>query len=676
MADKVEPRLPSVMQKTTFSVSGLCCASEAALVHKLLEPLQGIENVSINTVAKTVIVLHDPTQVPAPHIVDALNKAKLNANIRELGKVKERKKPWPSLNIIVCGMLLIIAMFSYIYQPLIWVALASIAVGIPGMLRRSIAAIRRFVLDINVLMVIATFGAIGLRDYLEGASIVFLFTFAEWLEEMSTDKARTTLESLINSAPRTAVIAETGEVVPVENIRIDTIVSVKAGEQVPVDGVIVSGESSIDERFINVAAKAIKDDSAVARMVKLVEDAQNQRSNIEEFIEKFAKYYTPGVLLIAGAIAIVPLALRLHEIHQWLYLSLILVVVACPCALVISTPVAKVCGLSAAAKMGLIIKGGSHLEALAKVKAMAFDKTGTLTEGAFQVVELQNVYPQEDINHLISSLENLSSHPMAKALVEYARLQGIEPSKEVKDFKIVPGEGIYGNVDGRVIEIGNAKLASAKGWLTNSQFYIKEEGITVGYVGMDNRFIGYFCLGDQIREEAADAVNELQKQGIHVTVLTGDSKAAARIIQQQIGENIEVKASLSPEGKMKKIAELIEKWGLTAMVGDGINDAPALATSDVGIAMGVAGSAVATETADVALMSNDLRKIPEAVKLARSSLSKVYQNVALSLIVKIIFFALAFGGVASLWAAVVADMGTSLAVISTACYCLGRMQRQ
>ncbi|KAG1354716.1 cadmium/zinc-transporting ATPase HMA2 [Cocos nucifera] len=651
------------MQKTTFTVFGICCGSEAALVHKILNPLEGIENVSVNVLVKTTTVIHDPSKISASQIVNALNKAKLKAGIRELGQVKTRKQSWPNANVIASGVLLLVAVFSYIYQPLKWVSLASIAIGIPGMLRRGIAALGRRVLDINVLMVIAVFGAVGLGDYLEGASVVFLFTFAQWLEAKSSGKAQASLESLMNLAPRTAVIAETGETVDVKDIRINTLVSVKAGERVPVDGVVVTGGSTIDESsltgefmpvdkevgskvwagsvvltgFINVATKALEEDSAVARMVKLVEDAQSRRSNIEEFIEKFAKYYTP-----------------------------VLLVIACPCALVISTPVAKVCGLSAAAKMGLIIKGGNHLEALAKIKAIAFDKTGTLTEGAFKVVDMQLVGQKIDINQMfywISSLENLSSHPIAKALVEYSRFRGIQPSREVKDFRMIPGEGISGYVDDCLIQIGNAQLAFCNGWLSENEFYINEAGITVGYVGMDNHFIGYFRLGDQVRGEAAQAVHELQKQRIEVTILTGDSKAAAELIQKQIGENIKVEASLAPEDKMKKIAELKEKWGLTAMVGDGINDAPALAASDVGIAMGVAGSAVATETADVALMSNDLRKIPEAVKLAKAALRKNYQNVALSLAVKLLFFGLAFGGMPSLWAAVVADMGTCLLVI-------------
>ncbi|THU74773.1 hypothetical protein C4D60_Mb04t36960 [Musa balbisiana] len=666
MADAMEARPPSAVQKTTFTVLGICCSSEIKLIDRILNHLEGIENVSVNVLAKTATVVHDPAKAPASRIglmfhrlkpVSALNGAHLNAGIKESGRVQIESRPWPSASVVASGALLLVALCSYVFPPLIWIALLSVTVGVLDMLRRAVAALRRCVLDINVLMVAgqsasisfegsvtvsnddddAVFGAIGLGDYLEAASIVFLFTLAEWLEAKSTNKARVSLESLLNLAPQTAVIAETGETVHVKDIMINTI----------------------------VVTVAVAEDSAVARMVKLVEDAQNRRSNMEEFIEQFAKYYTPGVFLVAAGTAIIPWILGVHPLRQWIYLALVLLVIACPCALVISTPVAKACGLSAAAKMGLIFKGGNYLEALAKVKAMAFDKTGTLTEGAFEVVEVQCWEPNANIGqflHWISSLENMSSHPMARALVEYARVRGVKPSSEVRNFNLIPG-GIAGFVDDCYVKIGNAEVALSNGWLRENELRDNEAGITISYVGMVDRCIGYFCLGDQLREEAARAVQELKKQQIHVIVLTGDSKAAAEHVQKQIGENVQVEAGLSPEGKMKKIAELKETWGLTAMVGDGINDAPALTESDVGVAMGISGSALATETANVALMSNDLRRIPEAVELARSSLRKIYQNVAMSLAVKLLFFGLAFGGLPSLWAAVVADMGTCLLVI-------------
>ncbi|XP_009397553.2 cadmium/zinc-transporting ATPase HMA2-like [Musa acuminata AAA Group] len=691
MADAMEARPPSAVQKTTFTVLGICCSSEIKLIDRILNHLEGIENVSVNVLAKTATVVHDPAKAPASRIVSALNGAHLNAGIKESGRVQIESRPWPSKSVVASGALLLVALCSYVFPPLIWIAVLSVTVGVLDMLRRAVAALRRCVLDINVLMVTAVFGAIGLGDYLEAASIVFLFTLAEWLEAKSTNKARVSLESLLNLAPQTAVIAETGETVHVKDIMINTIVSVKAGELVPVDGAVVAGASTVDESsltgefmpvdkeigsnvwsgttvltgFIKVVTMAAAEDSAVARMVKLVEDAQNRRSNMEEFIEQFAKYYTPGVFLVAAGTAIIPWILGVHPLRQWIYLALVLLVIACPCALVISTPVAKACGLSAAAKMGLIFKGGNYLEALAKVKAMAFDKTGTLTEGAFEVVEVQCWEPNANIRqflHWISSLENMSSHPMARALVEYARVRGVRPSSDVRNFNLIPG-GIAGFVDDCYVKIGNAEVALSNGWLRENELRDNEAGITISYVGMVDRCIGYFCLGDQLREEAARAVQELKKQQIHVIVLTGDSKAAAEHVQKQIGENVQVEAGLSPEGKMKKIAELKETWGLTAMVGDGINDAPALTESDVGVAMGISGSALATETANVALMSNDLRRIPEAVELARSSLRKIYENVAMSLAVKLLFFGLAFGGLPSLWAAVVADMGTCLLVI-------------
>ncbi|XP_058073762.1 cadmium/zinc-transporting ATPase HMA2-like [Magnolia sinica] len=692
MAVTVEAKVPSALQKTTtFHVLGMCCSSEAAIIHKILNPLPGIENVSVNVSAKTATIVHDPTLIPASQIVNSLNDARLNAEIRELGQFKTRKLSWPSTNTLCSGALMVVALFGYIYPPLKWVALAAIAVGIPNMLLRSVTALRRCMLDINVLMVIAVSGAVALGDYLEGASVVFLFTLAGWLETKSTEKARASLESLMELAPRTAVIAETGERIPVKDIRLHTVISVKAGECIAVDGVVAAGQAAVDESsltgefmpvdkeigskvwagtmvltgFINVRTEALEEDSAVARMVKLVEDAQNQCSRMELFIERFAKYYTPGVVLIAAGLAVIPWALGLHDFQQWIYIALVLLVVACPCALVISTPIATACGLSAAAKMGLLVKGGNYFEVLAKIKTIAFDKTGTLTQGKFAVTDMQCIESQTDSNQMlywISSLENQSSHPMATSLVTYARLHGIEPATEVQNFESIPGEGIYGLVNNHIIQIGNARLAQRNGWMKEGQCHINEAGVMVGYVGVDGRLVGFFCLADQIRSEAIAAVQELQKLGIQVIILTGDSNATAELIGQQIG-NVRVESGLAPAEKVKRVAELKKEGSPTAMVGDGINDAPALAAADLGIAMGVAGSAVAIETADVALMSNDLRKIPEAVKLARECMRKVYQNVGFSLGVKAVFLGLAFAGVASLWAAVFADMGTCLLVI-------------
>ncbi|KAH9306581.1 hypothetical protein KI387_010985, partial [Taxus chinensis] len=494
---------------------------------------------------------------------------------------------------------------------------------LPPILLRSLAAIRGLILDINVLMLIAVAGAIALGDYVEGATIVFLFTLAEWLESRSADKS--------------------GEKVPVEDVEINTVLAVKAGESIPIDGVVISGTSSVDESsltgesvpvekevgravwggtmnltgYLSVKTVAKAADSRVAKMLQLVEEAQNQQSRTEQFLQRSAKYYTPVVVLGAIAVAIAPFIKRSLSAHDYVYKALVLLVSACPCALVISTPVATACGLATAARLGLLIKGGGFLEALGKLKAIAFDKTGTLTEGQFRMVDIKfvdsEIINREKLLHWISSLESKSGHPMAMAVVSYCRQQGIEPSAEVKDFNILQGEGICGEIASQNIYIGNARLKARLSWGQAVPDTWDIEGSTVAYVGVDEKFVGAFSVADHVRPQASKAVSKLKKLGIRLVMLTGDTAVSAAEVEKEVG-GIEVHAQLLPEDKLRFIGELKQE-GMTAMVGDGINDAPALAAADVGIAMGIEGSAVAMESADIALMSNDIRKIAGAVNI-------------------------------------------------------------
>ncbi|XP_057841250.2 cadmium/zinc-transporting ATPase HMA2 isoform X2 [Cryptomeria japonica] len=680
-----------VMSKTMMDVMGICCPSEVPLIQSLLEPLPGVHKVSVNVASKAVTVLHDALSIQPSELVNVLNRARLDASLRVVGKVRSGKR-WPSPYTLASGFLLVIALFGHYYRPLRFVALAAVAVGIPPILLRSFAAIRGFILDINVLMVIAVAGAIALGDYVEGATIVFLFTLAEWLESRSADKARKAISAVMNLVPQTAVIEETGEKVPVKDVEINNVLAVKAGESIPLDGLVISGTSSVDESsltgesvpvdkevgeavwggttnltgYLSVKTVAKAEDSRVAKMVKLVEEAQNQQSRTEQFLQRFAKYYTPVVVLVAIAVAIMPFIKRSLHVHEYIYKALVLLVSACPCALVISTPVATACGLATAARLGLLIKGGGFLEALGKLKSIAFDKTGTLTEGQFQVVDIKFVDSEaadreRELLHWISSLESKSAHPMATAVVAYCRQEGIEPSAEVKDFNILQGEGICGLIAGHNVYIGNSRLKSRLCWGQDVPDTWKMEGSTVAYVGVDTKFVGVFSVADRIRPQAAKAVNKLKKLGIRLVMLTGDTAVSAAEVKKEVGE-IEVHAQLLPEDKLRFIGEL-KKEGMTGMVGDGINDAPALASADVGIAMGVQGSAVAMESADVALMSNDIRKIAGAVKIGRKSMRTIYINVAFSLFTKVALVVLTFMGYIYLWMAVLADTGTCLIVI-------------
>lgn len=399
--------------KTKLDVMGICCPSEVPLIKKLLAPLTGVEDVSVNVTAKTVLVLHDPLLISDVQLVKVLNGAHLDASIHQRGELKGGRN-WPSPWCLGSGILLAIAFFKYLYEPMHWVALGAVAVGVPPIVVKAIAALRKFFLDINILMLIAVSGAIALQDYLEAGTIVFLFTLAEWLETRSTSKARSAIASVVDRAPQNAMLVDGGMRVRVEEVAVGTLLSVKTGEAIPIDGEVLSGRGLVDESsltgesvpveketeafvwagttilsgYLTIKTTALSADSAVARMVKLVEEAQHQRSNTELLVEKIAKYYTPGVVIAALVIGIAPWASGVHNPTHYVYLALVLLVVACPCALVISTPVVITCGIAQAARLGLLVKGGTYLEVLGRLKVMAFDKTGTLSEGQFCVYSM------------------------------------------------------------------------------------------------------------------------------------------------------------------------------------------------------------------------------------------------------------------------------------------------
>ncbi|KAK9705856.1 hypothetical protein RND81_07G087300 [Saponaria officinalis] len=495
-------------------------------------------------------------------------------------------------------------------------------------------------------------------------------------------------------APQKATIAETGEVVNVEDVKLNTIVAVKPGEMVPVDGIVVDGTCEVDEKtltgesfpvpkqkdsavwagtvnvngYVSVKTTALAEDSAVAKMARLVEDAQNSRSNVQRLVDKCAKYYTPAVVLISLGLAVIPVILKVHNLKHWFYLALVVLVSACPCGLILSTPVATFCALSRAATSGLLIKGGDHLETLAKVKTIGFDKTGTITRGEFTLMSFLTLTDDISLNTLlywVSSVESKSSHPIASVLVDYGRSKLIEPKSEnVEQFQNFPGEGVFGKIDGRNLYIGNKKLAERAKCNTFSNVGgDTKEGATSGYIYSEGVLIGTFSLSDNCRSGAKDAIRELKAMGIKTALLTGDNHSAAMHAQEQLGHSLDfVHSELLPENKASIITDY-KKHGRTAMVGDGVNDAPALATADVGISMGVSGSALATETGHVILMSNDIRKIPKAIKLARKTRRKVIENLFISIFIKACILASAIAWHPLIWLAVLADVTTCLIVI-------------
>ncbi|KAF8091686.1 hypothetical protein N665_0438s0017 [Sinapis alba] len=689
MASKNEKK----MTKSYFDVLGICCTSEVPLIENILKSLDGIKEYSIIVPSRTVIVVHDSLIISQFHIVKALNQARLEANVRVTGETNFKNK-WPSPFAVVSGVLLLLSFFKYLYSPFRWLAVAAVVAGIYPILAKSIASIARSRIDINVLVVITVGATLGMQDYTEAAAVVFLFTIAEWLQSRASYKASAVMQSLMSLAPQKAVIAETGEEVEVDELKINTVIAVKAGETIPIDGVVVDGNCEVDEKtltgeafpvpklrdstvwagtinlngYITVKTTSLAEDCVVAKMAKLVEEAQNSKTETQRFIDQCSKYYTPAIIIISLCFVVIPFALKVHNLKHWLHLALVVLVSACPCGLILSTPVATFCALTKAATSGLLIKGADYLETLAKIKTVAFDKTGTITRGEFIVTDFKSVSRDISLNSLIywvSSVESKSSHPMAATLVDYAKSVSVEPKPEaVEDYQNFPGEGIYGKIDGKEVYIGNKRIASRAKCSSVPDIDVDTKGgKTVGYVYVGETLAGSFNLSDACRSGVAQAMKELKSLGIKTAMLTGDNQAAAMHAQEQLGNAIDIiHAELLPEGKSELIKEF-KREGPTAMVGDGLNDAPALATADIGISMGVSGSALATETGNIVLMSNDIRRIPQAIRLARRAKRKVVENVVLSIAMKGAILGLAFAGYPLIWAAVLADVGTCLLVI-------------
>ncbi|CAH2077511.1 unnamed protein product [Thlaspi arvense] len=693
MASKNEKK----MTKSYFDVLGICCTSEVPLIENILKSLDGIKEYSVIVPSRTVIVVHDSLIISQFHIVKALNQARLEANVRVTGETNFKNK-WPSPFAVVSGLLFLLSFFKYVYSPFRWLAVAAVVAGIYPILAKSVASIARCRFDINILVTKKgnekqkeTWGdselnpdgvgaTLCMRDYTEAAAVVFLFTIAEWLQSRASYKASAVMQSLMSLAPQKAVIAETGEEVEVDELKINTVIAVKAGETIPIDGLVVDGNCEVDEKtltgeafpvaklrdstvwagtinlngYITVKTTALAEDCVVAKMAKLVEEAQNSKTETQRFIDECSKYYTPAVIIISICFAVIPYALKVHNPKHWFHLALVVLVSACPCGLILSTPVATFCALTKAATSGLLIKGADCLETLAKIKTVAFDKTGTITRGEFVVMDFK-----------VSSAESKSSHPMASALVDYAKSVSVEPKPEaVEDYQNFPGEGIYGKIDGKEVYIGNKRIASRAGCSSVPDIDVDTKGgKTVGYVYVGETLAGVFNLSDACRSGVAQAMKELKSLGIKTAMLTGDNQAAAMHAQEQLGNAMDVvRAELLPQGKSEIIREF-KREGPTAMVGDGLNDAPALATADIGVSMGIYGSALATETGNIILMSNDIRRIPQAIRLARRAKRKVVENVILSITMKGAILALAFAGHPLIWAAVLADVGTCLLVI-------------
>lgn len=565
-----------------------------------------------------------------------------------------------------------------------------------GIAKRGIISLLKKRFDMNFLMTIAAVGAFLIGYGEEGASVLYLFSIAEFLEEYAGDRARNSIISLVRLAPETAIVIREGkeESLHVHSVNVNDIIAVKPGEKIPLDGIVVNGESSIDQSaitgesmpvnksegdpvfagtlnnhgYLEIKVTKISGETILSKIVQLVEQAERKKSHTEKFVDRFARYYTPAVILLSASVAVIPGIFFNKPFDEWIYRALVLLVISCPCALAISTPVSIVSGITGAARNGVLIKGGNYIEEMARARVFVFDKTGTLTEGKPEVtdiIEADNC-DLRVILRIAASVEALSEHPIAKAIVSKASIENID-LRPVSRFEATPGKGIKGDIDHHTYCIGSPSYFSGLSipFPVEKVRELESDGKTAILVG-DRECIGVIAIMDRIRDAASGTIARLKTKGMKVVMLTGDNERIAGSIAGRLQID-EYHAGLLPEDKVRIIEELDRRYGEVVMIGDGVNDAPALARSTVGIAMGVMGSDAALETADIALMNDDLSKIPFLLELSKKTVAIVKENVTASIAVKGSFAVLAVPGIVTLWMAVAfGDMGLSLVVILNA----------
>lgn len=688
-------------KNTLLYVEGVCCAEEEAVVRKKLSSTDGIDQFNFNIITQRLSVTHT---CPEEKIINALNSAGFKA--QRFKASVESKNFWTKyFNLIfttLAGVLtflgIVLSYFGVTQSVTIVIFVAAICSGGWQIAIKGFKAAVNLALDMNFLMSVATIGAVIIGEFAEAAAVIFMFSLALLLESYSIERTRNAIRSLMELSPQTASVKNSnGEIIKkVEDINIGEIIIVRPGERVSLDGIITHGKTSVNESLITgeslpvfksesdalyagtINGKGIVEfkvthsyrDTKLAHIIHLVEEAQSEKSESQTFIEKFARYYTPSVVIIAILIAALPPLFFSQPFSEWFYRSLVMLVIACPCALVISTPVTIVSGITSAARNGVLIKGGRYLEEIGKISAIAIDKTGTLTEGKPKVVDVVplNSVSNTELLRIAAAIEAKSEHPLAaaielKAIEEDIPFQGIV----VDEFESFPGKGIKGVVEGKTYILGNhnfcEELQACNNQVESKLHELENEGKTVVVIIEENIPVGVISVVDTAREESKQAISLLHNAGIKkVIMLTGDNQATARSIAGELGID-DVRSQLLPEHKVEAIDELKNIYGNVAMVGDGVNDAPALAASSIGIAMGTAGTDAAIETSNIVLMSDNLAKVSETIELSRKTLRIIKQNITIALVTKGIFLILGASGIATLWLAILADDGAALLVI-------------
>ncbi len=715
------------MEKTAFRIRGMCCGEEISVLKRQIGPLVGGEgNLAFDLLANKMVILSPIELVNEGKIREAVASAGMEAipwsDACLTGVCPMEEGAWQkhgrllmcvvSALFMISGLLLDSFEKGSILRALAEDGGSAFSIGLGPMLLyvgailaggwfiapKALFSLRSLRPDMNLLMAVAVAGAMAIGQWLEAASVTFLFSLALLLESWSVGRARRAIKALVDISPTKArfICPVDGDIEekPVEDVPVGVSVLVRPGEKIPLDGVISKGSTSVNQAPITgesipepkeigdmVYAGTINGDGAIefrstkpasdttlARIIQMVEEGQSRRAPTEQWVEKFARYYTPGMMLLACLIAVVPPMILGGGWTNWFYEALVILVIACPCSLVISTPVSIVAGLTSAARNGVLIKGGAYLEAPAHVQAIALDKTGTLTYGEPSVQRIipMSDHTEEGLLARAAALEAHSTHPMARAILNGAKSRGIQITPG-ENFTILPGQGAQGTIDNKLYWIGSHRLLDQ--WETQNEHLhdmaaqLEDAGHSMVIMWCDDHVCGLMSVADEVRSEARSAVQTMKESGIRrVVMITGDNQGTAKAVADLTGVD-EYMAELLPEDKVRAVAELRKKYGKVAMVGDGVNDAPAMAEATVSIAMGAMGSDAAIETADIALMADDLSKVPWLIRHSRRTLSVIKQNVVFSLGVKAIFIGMALSGAASLWGAIAADMGASLAVI-------------
>ncbi len=694
-----EPELVADGMRTSIRIMQMDCPTEEALIRKKLGSIPSVRNMEFNLMQRVLTVVHEAAALET--ILGAVRSLGFHPELPgtsvRLAAVEERKKPWWPL--ALAGVAAAASEAVSWLGGSVWLAaaLGILAIAACGgtTYQKGWVALRNGNLNIYALMSIAVTGAMALGQWPEAAMVMVLFTVAELIEAKSLDRARNAIRGLMQLAPEQATVQQADgswRAMEAKSVAVGSVVRVRPGERIALDGSVVLGRSTVNQAPITgeslpvekapgdvVFAGTINESGAfdyrvtaaathttLARIIHAVEEAQGARAPTQRFVDRFARVYTPMVFALALAVAVVPPLLMEASWHDWIYKALVLLVIGCPCALVISTPVTIVSGLAAAARHGILIKGGVYLEEGRKLAWLALDKTGTVTHGkAVQTeFELRAAADAGRCRLLAASLAARSDHPVSQAVAKAAEAEGIGRAN-VEMFEALPGRGVRGMIEGQAYVLGNHRLMHELDLcspdLEARLDALERQGKTVVMLSDDRQVLALFAVADTVKDSSRAAIADLHRLGVKTLMLTGDNPHTAEAIAGQVGVD-QVRGNLLPEDKLKAVAAL-EAEGTVGMVGDGINDAPALARAHIGFAMGAMGTDTAIETADVALMDDDLRKIPTFIRLSQATRSVLVQNIALALGIKAVFLALTLIGVGTMWMAVFADVGASLLVV-------------